>query len=50
MARTVKPCVWTMRRTVWGWSLYHAGQLVGSADDPMGLVRLVVNLTTDREN
>lgn len=50
MARAVKPCAWTMRRTVHGWSLYHQGQLVGSADDPTGLVRLVVNLTTDGEN
>lgn len=29
---------WKIRRTVWGWSLYHEGELVCSADCPFPLV------------
>jgi hypothetical protein len=29
-----------IRRTVWGWSLYHDGDLVASADCPLELVLL----------
>lgn len=29
-----------IRRTRWGWSLYHDGELVASADHPLELVLL----------
>lgn len=29
---------WKVRRTAWGWSLYHDDKLVGSADNPLELV------------
>jgi hypothetical protein len=33
-------CRFRIRRTQWGWSLFHDGELVASADHPLELVFL----------
>jgi len=35
---------WTVKRTRWGWSLFHDGELVASADDPTSFFGLVLSL------